>query len=156
MWYSLYEELATAMEAKNSRKLHQLFKYLQKFRVVFVISLQCVVSVLKGIRLNSQYKYFTYLAYGLLYINFLVFIFEFSYYGFSVYFYIVKKETINAESQELFFKNTPNLRRSLRPIDQINNSSNQMLEYDLASCKTFKNEISDLDFLLDESKVDSY
>ena len=72
VWYTVFDEIKFNISSKKRRKrLHNYLKQLLKFRVLIVFSLQIAVSLAKAHRMNKHYRYFSYLAYGILYANFL-------------------------------------------------------------------------------------
>ena len=86
VWYSLYDEISFSIIKENKRRLiYKTFKFILKVRIFIVFLLQITVSVIKGYRKIGDYRYAAYPIYGFLYVNFLVFILEFSIYGVALY-----------------------------------------------------------------------
>ncbi|CAD8172583.1 unnamed protein product [Paramecium octaurelia] len=98
VWYTMYDEISfNISEKKNNTSEQQLasksenrkfilayYKDIMKIRLFLVLIIQLTVSTLNGLRLGQQYKTILYIAYVILLLNFISFIFEFLLYGRSL------------------------------------------------------------------------
>ncbi|CAD8156396.1 unnamed protein product [Paramecium octaurelia] len=105
VWYTMYDEISfNVIERNNNSKSQSVFKDelkietrkwifvyykdIMKIRLFFVFLIQLTISTLNGnliiqlgLRLSQQYKTILYIAYAILLLNFISFIFEFFLYG---------------------------------------------------------------------------
>ncbi|CAD8062642.1 unnamed protein product [Paramecium primaurelia] len=104
VWYTMYDEISFNVSERNQNSKSQLFrnelkietrkwifvyyKDIMKLRLLFVLLIQLTISTLNGnlniqlgLRLSQQYKTILYIAYAILLLNFISFIFEFFLYG---------------------------------------------------------------------------
>ncbi|CAD8160627.1 unnamed protein product [Paramecium pentaurelia] len=106
VWYTMYDEISFNVSERNQNSKSQLllfrnelkietrkwifvyYKDIMKIRLLFVLLIQLTISTLNGnlniqlgLRLSQQYKTILYIAYAILLLNFISFIFEFFLYG---------------------------------------------------------------------------
>lgn len=72
VWYSIYDEISFIIEANMKRNcICSFFKKFVKLRVFLVMVVQLGISYVKGIRKNKEYRELSYIALGILYVNFM-------------------------------------------------------------------------------------
>ncbi|CAK81025.1 unnamed protein product (macronuclear) [Paramecium tetraurelia] len=99
VWYTMYDEISfniaekknnnnqeqqSAPKTENRKFILTYYKDIMKIRLFLVLIVQLAVSTLNGLRLGQQYKTILYIAYAVLLLNFISFIFEFLLYGRSL------------------------------------------------------------------------
>ncbi|CAD8074026.1 unnamed protein product [Paramecium sonneborni] len=108
VWYTMYDEISFNISERNNNSKSQLvlsdefkietrkwvfvyYKDVMKIRLFFVLLIQLAISTLNGnikiqigLRLSQKYQTILYIAYAILLLNFISFIFEFYLYGKSL------------------------------------------------------------------------